>query len=1138
MATTTHPAQLVLRAPSPSVGIGEDPVWYRHATIYQLQVRSFYDAGGDGVGDFAGLLQKLDYLQELGVTALWLLPFYPSPSKDDGYDITDFKAVHPQYGTLREFKAFLREAHHRGLRMIAELVLNHTSDQHPWFQRARRAPAGSRWRNFYVWSSEPDKYAEARVIFDEVEGSNWTWDPVARAYYWHRFYHHEPDLNYDNPEVQRAMLQVVDHWLGLGVDGLALNTVPYLFEREGTTCENLPETHQFLKAVREHVDANYRGRALVAVANQWPEDAAGYFGHGDECQAALHFPLMPRLYMALQTENRRPLVDIVEQTPPGPDDAQWLLFLRNQDELTLQMVTEVERDTMYRFFARNPQLRVHTGIRRRLAPLVENNRAKLELLNGLLFSLPGTPMIYYGDEIGMGDNVYLGDRASVRTPMQWSPDRNAGFSATNPQQLVLPVVTDPPYHYETVNVQTESQHPTSLLRWMKHLIAVRRQSRALTEGTFELLASDNPKILAFLRKAGDETVLVVANLSRFAQVAELDLPDFRGQTPVELFGGVPFPLIDEHSYRLTLPPHAFFWLATNPASAAADQPEPQVGHALAAAPPLAVIELDDDWPRVFEEPYRPLVERLLPGFLASRRWFGGKAKTIRRARIIDVIPLAREARPAEVFFVLVDVDYVEAEPETYLMPLGTSLEEHLLQCDGMPSEAVLARLRFNRAEYPEDLLLYDLFGEESFSHTLLDLIASRKTLQGQAGRLKASPTRAFARLRGQESEALHPKALKAESSNSVILYGRRLLMKLVRRIDEGVNPELEIGRFLTETVSFANIPPVAGAIEYDVGQEEPMTVGILSGFVPNEGNAWEFTLNSLDAFFERVVNDVGVAPPPEEEPAEEPLLELARREYSQAVRDSLGTYLQSAELLGRRTAEMHLALATDSGNPRFVPEPFTQLYQRSLYQGLRNQLGQALQLLENRLDALPGQSRQDADLVLAARQEFLERFRPLVERSITATRIRCHGDYHLGQVLYTGNDFVIIDFEGEPARTIRERRLKASPLRDVSGMLRSFDYAGHAARSERFRGVVMAEQDRLLLDHWVQFWATWTSAAYLRSYLAVAAGASFLPRDPRNLEVLLDAYLCEKALYELQYELNNRPDWAHIPLKGLGRLLE
>lgn len=1138
MATTAHPSQLVLRAPSPAAGIGEDPRWYKHAVIYQLQVRTFYDGNGDGIGEFLGLIRKLDYLQELGVTAIWLLPFYPSPMKDGGYDITDFKAIHPDYGTLKDFRAVLHEAHRRGLRVMAEMVLNHTSDQHPWFQRARQASAGSRWRNFYVWSDSPTRYADARVIFPDHEGGNWTWDPVARAYYWHRFYHHEPDLNYDNPEVQQAMLQVADHWLRAGVDGLALSTAPYLFEREETTCENLPETHRFLKRLREQVDANYRGRALVAVADEWPEDAAAYFGTGDECQAAMHFPLMSRLYLAVQAENRRPVVEIVEQTPPGPHGCQWLLFLRNQDELPLQMVTEVEREAMFRFYARDPQLRVHTGIRRRLSPLMENSRAKLELLHGLLFSLPGTPVIYYGDEIGMGDNVYLGDRDSVRTPMQWSPDRNAGFSNTNPQRLVLPVVTDPPYHYETVNVATQSRSPASLLNWLKRLIALRKQSKPLTEGAFEFVASGNPKTLAWLRRAGYEAMLVVANLSRFAQVATLDLSSFHGQTPVELCGRVPFPTIGQSPYLLTLAPHAFFWLALSESAEVAGRVAPEVGHTLGAGPPLAVIELTGAWPSVFDEPCRPLLQRLLPSFLATRRWFGGKAKTIRAAKIADVIPLAREARPAEVFFVLVDVDYTEGERERYLVPLGTSLEEHLLQRGGMPSAAVLARLRFNRDEYPQDLLLHDLFGEESFSEALLDLIASRQTLPGRKGRFKATTTRVFRRLRGPESEHPEPKALKAESSNSVILYGDRFLLKLIRRIDEGINPELEIGRFLTESATFANTPPVAGAIEYEAGREEPMTVGILSGFVHNDGNAWEFTLSALEDYFGRVVNEAEVAPPPEEEPAMESLLELARRGPPPSAEDSISPYLQSAELLGRRTAEMHLALAAETGNPRFTPEPFTQLYQRSLYQGLRNQVGQALQLLENRLDAVPADTRRDAELVLASKQEFLERFRPLVEQTIAATRIRCHGDYHLGQVLATGDDFAIIDFEGEPARTIGERRLKASPLRDVSGMLRSFDYACHAAQSEQFAGVVMAEQDRLLLDHWVQFWVTWTSAAYLRSYLAVAEGVSFLPPDEQSLQVLLDAYLCEKALYELQYELNNRPGWAHIPLKGLSRLLE
>ncbi|HZT78791.1 MAG TPA: maltose alpha-D-glucosyltransferase, partial [Gemmataceae bacterium] len=475
---------------------GDDPLWYKDAIIYELHVRAFFDSTGDGVGDFRGLVQKLDYLQDLGVTAVWVLPFYPSPLRDDGYDIADYTGIHPMYGSLGDFQQFLREAHRRGLRVITELVINHTSDQHPWFQRARRAPRGSPERNFYVWSDTTEKYREARIIFKDFESSNWAWDPVAGQFYWHRFYSHQPDLNYDNPAVWKAVEEVFDFWMAMGIDGFRLDAIPYLYEREGTSCENLPETHAYLKALRRHVEEKFPGRMLLAEANQWPEDSVAYFGQGDECNMAFHFPVMPRLFMAIRMEDRFPILDILQQTPPIPETCQWAMFLRNHDELTLEMVTDEDRDYMYGVYAQDPQARINLGIRRRLAPLLQNNRAKIELMNGLLFSLPGTPVIYYGDEIGMGDNIYLGDRNGVRTPMQWSAERNAGFSKANPQKLYLPVIIDPEYHYEAVNVEAQQANPNSLLWWMKRLIALRKRYRAFGRGSLEFLTPDNPKVLA------------------------------------------------------------------------------------------------------------------------------------------------------------------------------------------------------------------------------------------------------------------------------------------------------------------------------------------------------------------------------------------------------------------------------------------------------------------------------------------------------------------------------------------------------------------------------------------------------------------------------------------------------------------
>jgi maltose alpha-D-glucosyltransferase/alpha-amylase len=545
-------------------GSASDPLWYKDAVIYELPVKSFRDGNADGVGDFQGLCEKLDYLQELGVTCLWLLPFFPSPLKDDGYDIADYINVHPSYGTLDDFKAFLSSAHERGLRVIIELVLNHTSDQHPWFQRARSAPPGSPERDYYVWSDTDQRYQQARIIFVDTELSNWTWDPVAQQYYWHRFFRHQPDLNYDNPAVVREMLAVLDFWLDLGVDGFRVDAVPYLFERDDTSCENLPETHVVMKTIRAHIDLKAPGRMLLAEANQLPIDVRAYFGDGDECHMAYHFPVMPRIFMAVHLEDRQPITEIMEATPPIPENCQWALFLRNHDELTLEMVTDDERDYMYLAYSIDPQARLNVGIRRRLAPLVGNSRRRIELLVGLLFSFPGTPIIYYGDEIGMGDNLYLGDRNGVRTPMQWTGDRNAGFSRADPARLYSPVIMDPVYGYPAVNVEAEESDAASLLYWMRNMIRLRKLFKIFGRGTMDFLSPSNRKVLAYLRRYRDDVVLCVANLSRAVQPAELDLSEFAGFTPVEMLGYTELPTIGTAPYFLTLGPYGFYWFELQP----------------------------------------------------------------------------------------------------------------------------------------------------------------------------------------------------------------------------------------------------------------------------------------------------------------------------------------------------------------------------------------------------------------------------------------------------------------------------------------------------------------------------------------------------------------------------------------------
>ncbi|MGE5195356.1 MAG: maltose alpha-D-glucosyltransferase, partial [Deltaproteobacteria bacterium] len=626
-----------------------DPLWYRDAIIYEVHVRAFCDAAGDGYGNFRGLTQKLEYLQNLGITAIWLLPFYPSPQRDDGYDIADYASINPQYGSLDHFREFLDQAHERGIRVITELVVNHTSDQHPWFQRARRAPPGTPERDFYVWNDTPEKYRDARIIFKDFESSNWSYDPVAHAYYWHRFYSHQPDLNFDNPAVWQALLPVVDFWFEMGVDGLRLDAVPYLFEREGTNCENLPETHGFLKALRSHVDEKFPCRMLLAEANQWPEDAVAYFGQGDECHMAFHFPVMPRLFMAMHMEDRFPVVDILDQTPTVPATCQWALFLRNHDELTLEMVTDEERDYMYRAYAHDRQARVNLGIRRRLAPLLGNNRRRIELMNGLLFSLPGTPVIYYGDEIGMGDNIYLGDRNGVRTPMQWSADRNAGFSRANPQKLYLPIIIDPEYHYEAINVEAQQNNPSSLLWWTKRLIGQRRQHKAFGRGTIEFLHPENRRILAFFRQYEDEQLLVVANLSRFVQYVELDLSKHAGFLPVELFGGTPFPRITAAPYLMTLAPHSFYWFALAPQEVADGS---RTGPVMRKEP--AELLIARDWQHLFSNSGIRQLE------VALRLWFdreeiAGPRRTLRSVRLREAFRLPYGETAA--YLAIVDAEF-------------------------------------------------------------------------------------------------------------------------------------------------------------------------------------------------------------------------------------------------------------------------------------------------------------------------------------------------------------------------------------------------------------------------------------------------------------------------------------------------
>ncbi len=1107
--------------------ITQDPLWYKDAIIYQLHVRAFADSNGDGIGDFRGLAGKLEYLRDLGITAIWLLPFYPSPLRDDGYDIADYTNVHPDYGTLADFRQFLREAHQLGLRVITELVVNHTSDQHAWFQRARHAPKGSALRNFYVWSDSTDRYRDARIIFKDFEASNWTWDPVAQAHYWHRFYSHQPDLNFENPEVHKALLRITDFWLEMGVDGMRLDAVPYLYECEGTNCENLPETHAFLKKLRRHVDESFAGRMLLAEANQWPEDAVAYFGAADECHMAFHFPLMPRMFMANRMEDRYPIVDILEQTPAIPESCQWALFLRNHDELTLEMVTDEERDYMYRVYASDPRARINLGIRRRLAPLLENDRRKIELMNGLLFSMPGTPIIYYGDEIGMGDNIFLGDRNGVRTPMQWSPDRNAGFSRASSQRLYLPVITEPDYHYESVNVEARQQNSQSLLWWMKRLIAMRRRHQALSRGSIEFLHPENARVLAFIRRYENETMLVVANLSRHAQYAELNLSAYKGMVPAELAGPTEFPAIGDLPYLLTIGGHSFYWFVLEPQRVTEVVGEPR------PAESLPLVAVTTGWKDVFDAKHSGAFERILPDFLRTRRWFGGKARRIKSVALQDRVELGDGAAGSTLAFL--SVEFAEGDPERYVLALRFAAGDEAARVQNEQPEAMLARLRTPAAEG----ILYAPLREPDFAHAMLDLVARRRKLRGLTGEVAGLPARAYRPLRGEDVETLPVSVISAEQSNSSLIYGDRLILKLFRKLEPGINPDYELNSFLAERAQFRNVPPVAGKLEYRAGKAEPVTLGVLQGYVRNEGDAWKQTLDALSRYFEQIA-----VLSPEQKQQRAPRLPLLPTEdpLPACPADQIGPYLESARMLGQRTAEMHVALASGRDDPAFVPEPFTPFYQRSLYQSMRNLLRHTFVLLRKQLPHLPDQVRHAAQQALDRESEILRQFRTMLDKKITALRTRVHGDYHLGQVLHAGGDFVIIDFEGEPARSITERRIKRSPLRDVAGMLRSFSYAAYAALFGLAGSVGARAQDFQEMESWGNLWSQCVCSAFLRAYLSTAGGAPegarFLPYKKEELEGLLRVFLLEKAVYEIRYELNHRPAWLRIPLTGIRQLLD
>lgn len=1096
-----------------SVQKAADPLWFKDAIIYEISVRAFYDSNGDGIGDFPGLIQKLDYLEDLGINTIWLLPFYPSPLKDDGYDVTDYYDVHSDYGTLADFKQFLKEAHRRGIRVITELILNHTSDQHPWFKKAKRSKSGSRSRDFYVWSDTPEKYKEARIIFADEESTNWTYDPEAKSYFWHRYYRHQPELNFDNAEVQLEMIKVVDFWLKMGVDGFRLPSITFLFEQEGTSSENLPQTHAYLKKLRAHIDKNYKNRILIAEANLWPEDAATYFGNGEECHMNFHYPLMPRLFLALRTEDSYPIVDIMDQTPTTPPNSQWALFLRNHDELGLEMVTEEEKDYLFKAYANDQNTKFNVGIRRRLAPLMNNDRRKIELLYTILLSLPGSPVLYYGDEIGMGDNVYLGDRFGVRTPMQWNMNLNAGFSTANPQRLFLPIISDPIYRHESVNVGTQEENPSSLLWWMKNVIAMRKRLNIFGRGDIKFIESSNAKILAFARSYEKQRIIVVANLSQFSQAATLNLSDYKDSDITEVFSQNRFMNVEQADYSITIGPYGYFWFQV-------DSEEKK--EKSEASGELPLLKTDVSWERLFDNynDVRVLERKLLPPFMKKCRWFGGKAKVISKMAIHKVIPLKVEGDAH--FLTIIEVDYVQRLPEFYFLPLTFVLSDSILERVEYTVQSVVCRGEIQgKAGFIMDSSYDKVFRDFLFTSMQKEL----RVRDDENGTLEFN-SGVFAKLDTKEVDS---KILKADQSNTAIIYNDKYFFKFYRKIEKEINPDLEIVRFLTEHTTFQNCPKYAGSVEYKDAEGRTIVFGLLQEKVDNQGDSWGMTVDSVGRYYERVITKAkGLKfPKLNNNPA------IKFEEAPELMQELIGRgFYERVVRLGQRTAEMHMALASDGSNPAFAPETFTANYQRSLYSSLRKLLRDRFGLLETSITKLPPQTQDLAKEILGMEDKILESFSEVYQVKISALKTRIHGDYHLGQVLFTGKDFVIIDFEGEPGFSFSERRLKKNAFKDVAGMMRSFHYAafGKLLLNENYR-----EQELELLEQAADQWQHYVSRFYLGAYMERIGMGTILSEEN---DILIRTFLIEKAIYELGYELNARPDWTMVPLRGIDYLVK
>jgi maltose alpha-D-glucosyltransferase/alpha-amylase len=1098
-------------------GTSTDPLWFKDAIIYELHVKCFSDSNADGFGDFQGLIQKLDYVKELGVDTIWLLPFYPSPLRDDGYDIADYESVNPVYGKESDFRQLLDEAHARGLRVITELVVNHTSDQHPWFQSARQAPPGSAQRDYYVWSDTDQKYKDARIIFTDTESSNWTWDPVAKAFYWHRFFSHQPDLNFANPKVLEAVTDVMLKWFEMGVDGMRLDAVPYLMEREGTNCENLPETHEIIKHMRRVLDKNFEDRIFLGEACQQPCDVCAYFGNGDECHMAYNFPIMPRLYLALHQEDHRPITDTMEQLPNIPDKCQWAIFLRNHDELTLEMVTDSERAYLYHAYAYNPRMRVNTGIRRRLAPLMEYSLAKIQLMNSLLFSLPGTPIVYYGDEIGMGDNIYLNDRDGVRTPMQWNGGPNGGFSAAPAEKLYLPAITDPITGYQAVNVEQQQLNPSSLLNWMKQIIKLRKQHKVFGRGTIEFIDTSNQSVLSFMRKWEDETVLVVANLSRYPQAVELPLSVYEGTSPVEMFGLNPFPQIRTAPYPLTLGAHQFYWFRL----AKEHEAKPLDAGAAKQAVPYIDVSATDAYKQLTSGPLKSKLETtVLPGYISRQRWYGGKASKIISTRILDWADLHIPSEKCGLFIIEVEAD--NGSKELYSLCLAVAHGARAEQLLEQQPRSVIAELRSGS----QRLAIYDAVQCDDFCRKLLQALRGNNQLTMQQGILETEATPFFEKLTAGEDTAV--RRVPSEQSNTSIIFGSKCIFKLYRKLQIGNNPDYEIPRFLTEEGNFAHVPAVGGAFVYRKEKtNQCYTLGLLHQFFPNQGDCWKHYVSELMRFYDRA--ETRVSRLHQFSPQSQSLAQLLEREIPAEVQNMLGLYLDDTYRLGERTGQMHRLLSSGRSGSAFTAEIINEAELKRFAEETLKRLDRVFAHLSAHKSQASLQQGELIDTLTSLREELAAGV-VKIKTCKGLKKIRVHGDLHLGQVLNTGTDYVLLDFEGEPGRSLEERVQKQSPLKDVAGMVRSFNYAAWGSLLQS------AEKCPDKIDQllpWALACSTWSAVAFLKGYRRAVAGGDLVPADAQKFTEALEPFVVDKAIYEIDYELNNRPLWLTIPLAGL-----